>query len=127
MAANGTMGLIIFAHGSSVVDANEAVRRTAEMAAERCGVAMWETAFLELAEPDLEAAVRTLLERGAKKIIVAPYFLTMGVHLSIDLPRILAGIRETLPGVDVVETPPLDGHPALVDILADRARALISV
>ena len=125
MAANGSTGLIIFAHGSSVADANKAVQRTAEKAAERCGVAMWEAAFLELAEPDLETAVRSLKTRGAERIIVAPYFLTMGMHVKKDLPRILAGIRKRVPGVEVVETPPLDGHPALVDILADRTREFI--
>ena len=125
MAASTPTGLIIFAHGSSVAEANEAVRRTAEKAAERCGVAMWEAAYLELAEPDLETAVRSLKARGAEKIIVAPYFLTMGVHLTKDLPRILARIREAIPGVEIVETAPLDGHPALVDVLADRTREFI--
>ena len=56
---------------------------------------------------------------------MAPYFLTMGVHLRIDLPRILARIREAIPGVEVVETAPLDGHPALVEVLADRTREFI--
>ena len=125
MASKGLTGLIIFAHGSSVTEANEAVRRTAKKAAERCGVAIWEVAFLELAEPDLETAVQSLSARGARKIVVAPYFLTMGVHLKKDLPRILARIREATPGVEVVETKPLDGHPALIGVLADRTREFI--
>jgi hypothetical protein len=30
-----------------------------------------------------------------------------------------------VPGVELVSTPPLDGHPALADILSERARTAI--
>ena len=112
--------MIVFAHGSRIREANDAVRRVAGQVAERCAVGLWEAAFLELAEPSLESAVRTLADRGARKILVTPYFLMMGVHLQRDLPRILAAISEQHPGIALTASPPLDGHPALIDILADR-------
>jgi sirohydrochlorin ferrochelatase len=123
---DGGLALIVFAHGSRVEGANEAVRRVAAQAAERCGFRLWEAAFLELAAPDLPAAVTNLIARGARRIVVTPYFLTMGMHLTADLPRILASIAEQHPGVDLECAPPLDGHPALVDILSDRARPFLS-
>jgi sirohydrochlorin ferrochelatase len=121
------LGLIVFAHGSSVTEANEAVRRAAGETAGRCRIALWETAFLELAQPDLAAAVQSLSARGAGRIIVTPYFLTMGIHLQRDLPRILDEIAQAHPGIDLVCSPPLDGHPALIDILAERAHQAISL
>jgi sirohydrochlorin ferrochelatase len=123
--ANGSLALIVFAHGSRVEGANEAVRRVAAQAAERCGFRLWETAFLELAAPDLPAAVESLAARGARRIVVTPYFLTMGMHLTADLPRILKSIVEQNPGVELECAPPLDGHPALVDIVSDRARPFL--
>ena len=126
MDANGQPALVVFAHGSRIEEANEAVRRVAAQAAERCGFALWETAFLELAPPDLPTAVRDLAARGARRIVVTPYFLTMGVHLSEDLPRILKGISEQHPGVELACAAPLDGHPALVDIVSDRARKFLN-
>lgn len=126
MQADGRAALIVFAHGSRVEEANEAVRRVAAQAAGRCGFKLWETAFLELAPPDLPAAVGALTERGARRIIVTPYFLTMGVHLTEDLPRILRSIAEQHPGVELECAPPLDGHPALVDIVSTRARQLLN-
>jgi len=120
------LGLIVFAHGSSVAEANEAVRRAAGETARRCRIPLWETAFLELAQPDLASAVRSLSARGAGRIIVTPYFLTMGIHLQRDLPRILDEISQAHPGIDLVCSPPLDGHPALIDILAERAHQAIS-
>jgi sirohydrochlorin ferrochelatase len=124
--SNDGSALIVFAHGSRVEKANEAVRRVAALAAERCGFALWETAFLELAEPDLPAAVESLTGRGASRIIVTPYFLTMGVHLTDDLPRILQSIAQQHPGVELECAPPLDVHPGLVDIVSDRARQLLN-
>jgi sirohydrochlorin cobaltochelatase len=104
------------------VEANEAVRRVAEDAAARSGFALWQEAFLELAEPSLSDAVKALAARGATKIVVTPYFLVMGVHLTQDLPRLLGEAAAQAPGVQLVATPPLDGHPGLARILAERAR-----
>ena len=99
--------------------------RTAGEAAQRCQIPLWETAFLELAQPDLATAVQSLSAQGADHIIVTPYFLTMGIHLQRDLPLILGEISQAHPGIDLVCAPPLDGHPALIDILAERTRQAI--
>ena len=113
--------LIVFAHGSRVAEANDAVRRVAQTAAAQSGFVLWQQAFLELAEPNLTQAVKMLAERGARKIVVAPYFLVMGVHLQRDLPAMLAEAAAETPGVELVATPPLDGHPSLAAILSERA------
>lgn len=126
MSADQKAGLIVFAHGSSVEEANEAVRKVAARAAERSGFDLWTAAFLELAQPDLEAAVESLLARGAGRIVITPYFLTMGIHLQRDLPRIAAAIQEKRPRLELVCSEPLDGHPALEAILAERALAALS-
>ncbi len=115
-------GLIVFAHGSRVPEANQAVERVARAAAEKGGFEAFEHAFLELAEPTLESAVKALYARGARRIIVAPYFLVMGVHLRQDLPKLIEQVGATCPGVELLVAPPLDGHAGLADILAERAR-----
>jgi sirohydrochlorin ferrochelatase len=122
VASEPRIGLIVFAHGSRVPEANEGVRRAAGAAAECCGIDLWDAAFLELAEPTLESAVDQLTNRGADKIIVTPYFLTMGIHLQRDLPELLRVIVTKRPGLDISQSAPFEGHPLLVDILADRAR-----
>lgn len=126
MPVSSSDALIVFAHGSRVAEANEAVRRVAETAAAESGFALWQEAFLELAEPNLSQAVKMLALRGARKIVVAPYFLVMGVHLKRDLPQMLAEAAAESPGVELTATPPLDGHPALAAILSERARQALS-
>lgn len=118
--------LIVFAHGSRRAEANEAVERVTAIAAEKGGFAIWRAAFLELAEPTLTTAVQELHAAGATRIVVTPYFLVMGVHLAEDLPRLLNEAAQAAPGAELVAAAGLDGHPALADILSERARSAIS-
>jgi len=114
-------GIVIFGHGSSVASANEAVARVAAEAALAGGFALYETAFLEVS-PTLPEATAKLVGRGAREILVIPYFLTLGIHLQRDLPRIIEELCTEFEGLHMRVTPPLDGHPALSGIIVDRAR-----
>jgi sirohydrochlorin ferrochelatase len=114
---------VVFGHGSSVASANEAVRIVAAQAAADGAWDLFETAFLEAA-PRLDEAVRKLAAAGAEQILVLPYFLTLGIHLQRDLPRLVEDLsaKYKLP-IRVAE--PLDGHPELSRILVDRAEEIL--
>jgi len=114
--------IVVFAHGSPIESANDAVRRIAESVQREGGFDLVEAAFLDGGSPDLDAAVSALVEKGATRVIVVPYFLTLGLHLQRDLPAIVGKLARLHPGVDIRTTPPLDGHPALSTILQERAR-----
>jgi sirohydrochlorin ferrochelatase len=118
--------VVFFAHGSSIESANEAVREVAEAAARLGGFDLWQAAFLEGGTPDLGGAVRALSEAGATRVVVVPYFLTLGLHLQRDLPRIVAGLSGIYRDIEIVCGEPLDGHPALAEILAQRAREALT-
>ena len=112
---------IVFAHGSSVESANEAVRAVSSEAARRGGWTLYETAFLGGGRPNLEEAVAKLAAEGAADIVVIPYFLTLGTHMQRDLPRLAQDASQAHGGIEMQITSPLDGHPALVQALLDRA------
>lgn len=114
-------GMVLFAHGSPVDSANQAVHAVTAELARRTGHVV-ETAFLECAPPTLADAVAKLTAIGTKRIVVIPYFLTMGIHLRRDLPRIVTELQTSYPGVAIEISEPLDGHPALLDILVDRSK-----
>ena len=114
--------ITVFGHGSSVETANQAVRDFTTQLGIRGRFPLIEPSFLELGRPDLPEAVRRLVDQGATRIIVIPYFLTVGIHLKRDLPRIVAELRLIYSSVEIEITEPMDGHPALVDILFDRAK-----
>jgi sirohydrochlorin ferrochelatase len=113
-------GIIVFAHGSRVESANQAVRAVAAELARAGGFAHVEAAFLELGEPDLAGAAALLVKQGVERILVLPYFLTLGVHMERDLPRLTQDISNHYKGLEILVAPPLDGHPALAQILLDR-------
>ena len=114
-------GIVVFAHGSRVEAANEAVRTMAAELARAGGFGAVEAAFLELGVPNLEEAADRLAERGIDSIVVIPYFLTDGLHMERDLPPILERISQKYNGLRIAATKTLDGHPGLVQAMLDRA------
>src|SRR5436190_23850363 len=80
--------ILLIAHGSREPEANADLHHLAE-ALRRQGEYAWvEAAFLELAEPDPEAGAARCLARGAQRVILLPYFLSAGVHVTRDLSAI---------------------------------------
>jgi sirohydrochlorin ferrochelatase len=119
-------GFILFAHGSRLESANQGVRAAASELARLGSFRYVEPAFLELGTPDLAGAVARLVERGVHRILVIPYFLTLGVHLERDLPQIISGLAAAHPGIQIQVAPPLEGHPALLRILLDRVNEYLT-
>jgi sirohydrochlorin ferrochelatase len=117
-----TTGYIVFAHGSSVESANQAVRSVAAEVSQRGGYPTVEAAFLEGGRPDLKEAVASLAAKGLSRVVVIPYFLTLGLHLQRDLPRLVEELKRLNPDLEIDVTPPLDAHPSLVEALLDRAK-----
>ncbi len=65
-----------------------------------------EAAFLELGAPDLTAATGLAIARGATRIVVIPYFLTLGTHLQRDLPRLAREASDAHGGIEMQITLP---------------------
>jgi sirohydrochlorin ferrochelatase len=126
MISDKLTGIVVFAHGSSVSSANEAVERVAAEAAAAGGFSLYEVAFLD-AMPNLKIATEKLLARRVERILVVPYFLTLGIHLKRDLPALVADLKSEFPALEMLVAPPLDGHPGLSNILADRAREIMGL
>lgn len=101
------------------------MRRIAANIRQDGGFEVVEAAFLEQGRPDLAGAVAAAVAQGAAHVVVVPYFLTLGVHLQRDLPHIVNGLASIHKGVRIHVTPPLEGHPALSEILKQRARAAL--
>ena len=104
-----TTGIIVFAHGSRIEPANQAVRSAAADLARAGDYSIVEAAFLELGTPRLDEAADLLVARGVE-------------HLERDLPAIIERISNKNPNLQVIVTASLDGHPGIAQILADRAR-----
>jgi sirohydrochlorin ferrochelatase len=114
--------VILFAHGSRVEEANSGVRELARQIEQGGGFRYVRAAFLEMGRPDLATALAEAVNDGQCRIIVIPYFLTMGVHLRRDLPDLITRERDRYPGVEILVSDSLEGHPRLASIILDRIR-----
>jgi len=95
--------LLIVAHGSRRLASNEEVRRLAERVRDlrSPGIDHVESAFLELAEPDIPAGLDRCVALGAREIVLFPYFLAVGTHVAEDIPEVVAAFRARHPDVAV--------------------------
>ena len=117
--------IIVFAHGSKLQEANESIARLAREVARSSGLPAT-AAFLDVAQPDLRAAVATAVQAGAHRILIVPCFLVFGVHVREDLPRLVGLLEAAHPGLELVVSQPLEGHPGLAEILSSRAREALA-
>lgn len=112
-----TTGLILFGHGARDSRWREPFDRLLSVVGERyAGPAS--LAFLEMMQPDLPAACRALVKRGAARIVVVPVFLGTGGHLRNDLPAVIESAREQA-GVPVTAVEAIGEDPDVLMALAD--------
>src|SRR2546428_12682111 len=90
-------GIVLFAHGSRVEEANRGVRELARQVEDVGPYSYVRAAFLELAEPSLSAAVAQAVEAGRPRRGGIPYFLTEGVHPRGGLAPILGARKNKQP------------------------------
>lgn len=71
--------VLLVGRGSSDPDANAEIAKTARLLWEGRGYADVQPAYVSLAEPGVPAGLERLRRLGARRIVVAPYFLFQGV------------------------------------------------
>jgi sirohydrochlorin ferrochelatase len=121
MTTSAQTALVIIAHGSREPDANADAVYLAQAIENRGAYAIVEAAFLELAEPTIDKAVETCVRRGARKVVLVPYFLSAGVHVRRDLAELTRRLSIDHPETAFRLAEPLGRHPGLVDIVIERA------
>ena len=114
--------VLLIAHGSRRPAANEDLARLADLVRERNVYDMVEISYLELADPTIPQAARTCLSRGATRVLMLPYFLSAGAHVTSDLGRHRRELSEEFPDADFMLCPPLGLHPLLVEVVFERLR-----
>ncbi len=115
-------GVVLFAHGSPVAEANQGVAALARRVAESMNAEFVTAAFLDSAPPDLGAAVAEAQRRGITRVVVMPYFLTLGLHLRRDLPRLVAEQRARFPQLEILVTESLEGYEGMAEAVLRRVR-----
>jgi len=115
-----TTAILLMAHGSRISEANNAVREVADRVQKMTEFEIVEVSFREQHLPNIQQGVDTCVARGARRILLVPYFLYLGAHVLEDLPEELERARERHPGVEMVLGKHLGVHHKLAEIVVER-------
>ena len=114
--------VLLIAHGSRRASANQDLVQLAGLVAERGRFEIVEVSYLELLEPTISTGGRTCVERGARRVLMLPYFLSAGVHVVTDLDEQRHQLAMQFPEVEFVLCPHLGLHPLMAEIVLARLR-----
>ncbi len=115
--------IIIAGHGSPKKEANN-IEQVAGLLHGKihpgCSGDCVKVAYLQFAEPDIMQAITDCVKDGAKKIIIHPYFLSSGMHVTTDIPGIIEEARGKYNGVEFIYTEPLGIHNKMAEVVLER-------
>ena len=111
--------LLIVAHGSRRKDANRFLEILAEeLAADAKGkFALVQCAFLQFNGPFAAESIADLISKGARHIVVFPFFLAAGSHVVADIPNLILEAEEKYPDVQFETATFLGGAQGLKDLI----------
>jgi precorrin-8X/cobalt-precorrin-8 methylmutase len=121
------LGVLIISHGSPRAEANQGFERLVARVASRLVPADVLPAFFSIVRPDIPDQVAEMVSRGVRRILLLPYFLYSGQHVTVDIPALLDQCRSRFPDVVLEVLPNLENDPVLEDLLVERLAPLADV
>jgi sirohydrochlorin ferrochelatase len=112
--------ILMMAHGSRIIEANDAAREVAAMVQEMTGFEIFEVSFRELHEPNIQLGIDVCVAKGAERILLMPYFLFMGAHVQHDLPEEIDMAKKRHPNLIMEMGCHLGAHRKLAEIETER-------
>ena len=111
--------LIIAAHGSRKKESNLEVASLAARVSKKAVGSFEEVghAFLQLADPLLEKKIDALVQKGATKIVIFPFFIGSGNHILVDIPELIKKVQLTYKHVEFKVTRHLGKIEAIEDVI----------
>jgi sirohydrochlorin ferrochelatase len=115
--------LLLVAHGSRRNQSNSEVLILADKLKGHCSeqYAIVHAAFLELAEPEIPEGIKHCVDHGATSIVVLPYFLNSGRHVTEDIPNIVNSTRRDYPNIDIRIAAHIGGSDLMMKLLVTSA------
>ena len=121
--------VIVMGHGSRLNYNSDVVALNAKRLEER-GYGKVYVGYNEFNEPKIEDVIPLMIDDGAEEIIALPLFISLGKHLTMDVPGKL-GIEDFSDGgvihrggrdVELKYAVPVGGDPRLCDVLVEKLR-----
>lgn len=118
--ASEALGVVIVDHGSRRASSNAMLEEFTRRFLDATAYPIVEPAHMELAEPSIADAFKRCVERGARRVVVMPYFLSPGRHWHRDIPELTRAAAAEHPGVEFLVGSPIGLHPLMVGVIEAR-------
>lgn len=118
--------ILLLGHGSPKKDANKLDHMAVmlhTMLHAGCTEDCVKVAYLQFAEPGIMDTIKDSVAKGAKKVVLHPFFLSAGLHVTKDIPEMIEEARGLYPEVTFIYTEPLGIHEKLAHIVMERISA----
>ncbi len=112
-------GILIIAHGSRTADANTVFSDVVSYVKISTPDAIVIGASMKFGELTIKESVLELINKGVDNIIIVPYFLFDGTHVTKDIPNEVEQALKDYPNVRVTYTTSIGMTPEMKDIVLD--------
>lgn len=114
------IGVIIISHGSRVENADNAIHETVRTVKNSLGIKNIIPAYLQFSQFSLSNRIQSLVNKKCEKIIIVPFFLLNGQHVTRDIPKVIKEERARYPKIKFLCTGNLGKDKRITDIVIDR-------
>ncbi len=112
--------ILLLGHGSRLTKANNTLKHIADMVQNMGDLSLVEIAFMQFGKPDFFQGISTCISKGAKKIIIHPYFLYKGRHFKEDIGEMIEDVSKQYPEIEFSLTEPLGIHENIAKVILER-------
>lgn len=118
--------VLLIDHGSRRAAANALLDDVAALVRKRLGPkSIVEPAHMEIADPTIAEGFARCVEQGATRVVVHPFMLAPGRHVTEDLPHLVAEAAARHQGVRFSMAAPLGSHSGVIDAVIERCESAV--
>lgn len=118
--ANEKTAVILMGHGSRVPDASKGMEEVATRLRQSGEFDIIETCYMSRLGVRFPEVFAKCVQQGAKKVILIPYFLHLGLHMRLDIPTMMKEEADKYPDVELVFGKNLGFDELLVKLVRKR-------
>ncbi len=118
-------GIIIMGHGSKSPSALATLREVTAKIDDAYDIPV-RLASLQFNRPTFEETIDELVRDGVERIIVMPFFIYSGIHVTEDIPIAISGIVKKYSHIEIVMTGHLGADTSIIGVVKDRINTLTS-
>ena len=115
-------GILLLAHGSRAPESVRTMESIAEQTRQLLPEHLIQVAFMQFNDVNIEKGLLMLMDQGATRVKIVPYFLFDGVHIKEDIPQEVAEFKQAHPQIEITLGQTLGTDARLAQIVAERIR-----